>query len=379
MPPKQTREANKQPLHVTDDPSHPNFFHSPTLERGRNDPAPVQAALNRLNVNDPPTVGGVASPTSVQDSQLESATGGRVASMTLHMPPDVTNDTHIIAVLGIKPRWASPRDDGWLLSDFLAFWLLLNGLTNSQTWLHCLDLDKLVREHEQYLHGSPFKERKVVLNAQMLPKIKTAPNSPRYIAGASLRQTFLDAVTTECKIAHEKKHNVLILMFGHGEEDSKGIDIGVGTYKTLKLNALKENLRGFSEARITIFSTPCFSGGWSCIPDVRALNSTMMAPGTGKFSKSWNYSFSYGRASGSMFTSAVVEKFISLSPGNTLLDAAEEEERTEEKQITQEETYGEFCSSVYNTLLTNLDRRGLEHEITFSAQDDNWSSYFSQR
>ena len=62
-----------------------------------------------------------------------------------------------------------------------------------------------------------------------------------------------------------------------------------------------------------------------------------------------------------MFASAVIEKLISLSPGETLLDAAEEEDRTEETQIAQEETYDEFCSSIYETLLRDLDRRGLEH------------------
>ncbi|KAL8830034.1 MAG: hypothetical protein Q9191_001673 [Dirinaria sp. TL-2023a] len=94
-----------------------------------------------------------------------------------------------------------------------------------------------------------------------------------------------------------------------------------------------------------------------------------MAAGPHEVSKSWNYSFSYGRASESMFTSAVIQKLTSLSPGKTLLDAAEEEDevvqRPEEKIVAQEETYGEFCSSIYNTLLRDVDRRGLEHGYWF--------------
>ena len=117
-------------------------------------------------------------------------------------------------------------------------------MTNSQTWLHCLNLDKLISEHKRYLHGSPFKERKEVLNAEMLPKIKTAGNAPRYIAGMGIKKAFTDAIMSECKIANEKKHNVLILMFGHGQEKDQGIDIGVATQKTLKLKTFSKNLEG---------------------------------------------------------------------------------------------------------------------------------------
>ena len=105
----------------------------------------------------------------------------------------------------------------------------------------------------------------------------------------------------------------------------------------------------------------------------------MMAAGQEKKSRSWIYSYSFGRASGSMFTSAVVTKLTTLSTGKTLVDAGDEEDLTEEELKAQEETYADFCSGVYQTLLRDVDRRGLQHDITFSAQHDSWSSYFSQR
>jgi len=78
MPPK--REPNQQPKHVTDDPTHPNFFfHSNTLEKSRNDPAPVQAALSRLKVDDPSTFGGVSSA-----SMSSSSAAPRLDSFTVH-------------------------------------------------------------------------------------------------------------------------------------------------------------------------------------------------------------------------------------------------------------------------------------------------------
>ena len=373
MPPDK-RSPNKQPLHVTDDKSHPNYFyHVKQQEKGRNDPAPIQEALSRLNINDPTTFGGFSS---------SSVSGGpKPDSFTVHMPPDVSRETHIIAVLGIEKKWASPRDDGWFLSDFLAFWHLLHGSTVSQTWMHSVDLKDCVDTYERYLHGNPFKERKVVLNAEILQSFSKpdTKHAPRYYAGPSIKKDFQQKVFSECKIAQENKRNVLVLMFGHGDLEGNGICIGNLTQKTLKLSAFVKNLKGFEDTRITVLSTACFSGGWSCAPDLRAFSSTIMAAGPKKASHSWNYSCSFGRADGSMFTSAVVNKLTSLSPGRTLLDAAEEENIPLEKVEAQEESYAKFCSTIYQTLLSDVDRRGLQHEISFSAQGDNWSDFFSHR
>jgi len=229
------------------------------------------------------------------------------------------------------------------------------------------------------LHGSPFKERKVILDKAILQNVKAAKHAPQRVWGMEIKKAFTTTVMNECKTAHENKRNVLILMFGHGDSRHNGIDIGELIMKTLKIKDLKKNLKGFSDARITILSTACFSGGWSCIPDLGDVTSTMMAAGKEKPSKSWNYSFSYGRASGSMFTTAVVSKLTSLSPGISLPEAAEDENYPVEKREAQEGTYGDFCSTIFEALLRDIDRRGLEHEITFSAQGDSWNSCFSQR
>lgn len=368
----QERKPRQQPKHITNDSTNPNYFlHSETKDR--NNPIAIQTALSKLEIDDPSTFGGVSSinpPVQKLDSFIT------------HTPPDVEQETHVVAVLGIESKWASPRDDGWFLSDFLAFWHLLNGLTVSQTWLHCLDLPKCVRNYERYLHGSPFKERKEVLNAEILKTFSDGnlKQVPKRVGGISLKRAFIDKVMSECKIAHEKGRNVLILIFGHGDYGNKGIEIGESALnKTLKVDDFVKNLQSFSKARITIISTACFSGGWSCIPDLRALSSTMMAAGQEKKSRSWMYSYSFGRASGSMFTSAVVTKLITLSAGKTLVDAYDEEDHTEEELRVQDQTYADFCSGVYQTLLRDLDRRGLQHDITFSAQQDSWNSYFSQR
>jgi hypothetical protein len=44
---------------------------------------------------------------------------------TARCPPDVQRNTRIIAVCGISEATASPKDDGWFLSDFFLFHHLL--------------------------------------------------------------------------------------------------------------------------------------------------------------------------------------------------------------------------------------------------------------
>ena len=61
-------------------------------------------------------------------------------------------------------------------------------------------------------------------------------------------------------ITQEQKHNVLLLMFGHGDLEGNGIMIGNMTQTTLKLSAFVKNLKGFEDSRITVLSTACFLG-----------------------------------------------------------------------------------------------------------------------
>jgi len=81
-----------------------------------------------------------------------------------------------------------------------------------------------------------------------------------------------------------------------------------------------------------------------------------------------------------MFTTAVVSKLTSLSPGITLAEAAEDEDHPTEKIEAQEEANNDFYRTVFETLLRDIDdRRGLEHRVTFSAQSDSRDTCFSQR
>ena len=67
------------------------------------------------------------------------------------------------------------------------------------------------------------------------------------------------------------------------------------------------------------------------------------------------------------------------STGKLLGDADDDDEKDVELTDEQEESYAEFARSAYDALLRDVDRRGYEHNITFSSQDDAWSMCWRER
>ena len=119
-----------------------------------NDPGKLSTALQNIQLGKPQTHGRVL---------LDKANEKRLyPEFNTHTPPDITPNTTILAVLGIDPREAAPNRDGWFLSDFFAFYHMFRGPTKNQIWMHGLDLEELVATHGRYLHGNPFKGRKIV-------------------------------------------------------------------------------------------------------------------------------------------------------------------------------------------------------------------------
>ena len=78
----------------------------------------------------------------------------------VHTPPNISKNTRIITALGVTEHSASHSKDSWLISDFFAFWHLLQGLTDAQAWIHCLDLDESQMRDAMYVHHcnqSPYR------------------------------------------------------------------------------------------------------------------------------------------------------------------------------------------------------------------------------
>jgi hypothetical protein len=323
----------------------------------------LRKSLAKLQIGKPETSGG-----HFRDPSNKKITYKR---FNTHTPPDVTHKTRIIAILGIDPAKAAPNKDGWLVSDFLAFWHLLHGMTEKQSWFHALDLEALVKAHTEYLHGNPYKSRKVVLNDKILERVQSGPHVPEKIKFGqnNMKRTFLKQLKDDCQAAEKAGENVLLLMFGHGDRDANGIVLGEGYAKELKLKEFRSALSK-STAKVTLLTTHCYAGGWTCDPDLNI--SAMTAAGPKRPSHSWRFSGSCGRACESMFATTVIEKLMrDSSAKNQKLDDPETDE--------QEESIAELSRVVYEILLSDVDRRGFLHDMTFRAEDDAWSMCWRER
>lgn len=340
-----------------------------SVEEDPNDAGALRKALTNMRVGEPETFGGIFQSETSQRRQYEQ--------FTTHTPRDITANTRVIAVLGITQETAAPDVDGWFLSDFCAFWHLFNGTTVKQHWIHCLDLDDLVKKHERYLHGNPFKARKVVLDVYILAKIQQASHGMEHHKPNQLRPTLKKLVRDECAEAAETGQNVLILMFGHGDRGNKGIWIGAGGSLTnvLQIKHFASAL-GKLQPKITLLTTHCYSGGWSCSPNLNIT--TMAAAAEHRKSRSWTASGSTGRVCESVFATALIEKLTVESKANPLRNPDEDPSDIDFTE-QQSESFAEFTRTVYENLLQNVDRRGSAHGITFSAQDDAWSMCWSER
>lgn len=165
----------------------------------------------------------------------------------------------------------------------------------------------------------------------------------------------------------------MILLLGHGDVNNYGIVFGTGDRATLKIDEFRSATKAF-KVSITTIATSCYSGGWTCNPQLNL--STTAAAGPKTESLSWRFSGSTGRACGSMFTTALVQKLTRIgATDKPLIDEDEDFELTE----NQEETYAEFTRTVYEHLLKDIDRRGYEHNLAFGAQDDAWSMCWRER
>lgn len=294
--------------------------------------------------------------------------------------PDVSVKTRIIAVCGITNivGYASPELDVWFVSDFFLFnHLLRKAPVANQIWLTCCEPKDLVEEYTRYAHGNPFRERRVVLEERLLNDIY-APGTLRVVAPNVLLDRFLITVKEECEAAVKNNQNVLLLVFGHGDQSTYGVTIGSNAVKTfhehtaprLRTNQLK--LAVGKKAQCTLLMTSCYSGGWAMRPD---LNLTIItAAGPEKESLSWKRSSSL-RFSGSIAASAICEAIFETEIKDTENKGKPE---MDDEELRDTETYAEMGCLIYDRL-KQTDRLYDQHHISFAAQDDEWTKAWRAR
>ena len=103
---------------------------------------------------------------------------------------------------------------------------------------------------------------------------------------------------------------------------------------------------------------------------------TMSAGGPNEDSLSWAASASLGRMCGSIWASAVLPALFKEPTSNSTEKA---DEILPENANEQRETFSSFCRSLFEYPFKKVDRKAIEHEITFSAQDDEWGMVWTDR
>ncbi|EKD17608.1 hypothetical protein MBM_04469 [Drepanopeziza brunnea f. sp. 'multigermtubi' MB_m1] len=318
-------------------------------------PERLAELLSRLKLAEqdmkPGTLGGI-----FNNPANDSVTFARDATC---VPPDVPKNTRILSFLSIWQSSASPTLDGWFISDFFAFYHLFQNLTPNQTWLHSLDLDSLIDDPKikRYLHSSPWGKRKVVLDRDILAKIKRGEyHELLKVKELNLRAKFVELLKERLKAASDNGENLLIMILGHGQADTGHLIVGDrGRPFTVK-NLIKK---------------------FKDVPDVPVMlaNDYNAVP----FLKS-----SIKRASGSKFVSAVTKTLTSNPTAKKSLEEEVEDMEDDEEigelsglsgQQLHERTdsYAELTGTSYEALAI-IDRRAYKHQISFKAQDNDWSA-----
>lgn len=300
------------------------------------------------------------------------ATGISNIGFITHTVPIVHHNSRIIGVCGVLREDSDPAADGWFLSDFFAMNYLMKGLGASQTWIATSSAEDLVVNYGEFLHGNPYRNRKVVLDEALLQRGEITPVT--VAAEFSLHKVTMDVLKKEYEIARLTGAPVLLLLFGHGDDRTYGVELGEDSI--LRIDDVRSVVG--DDIGLTIISTACFSGGWSAST---SLNAT--AAGPMSVSESWNESPSVRRRNcGSIYASALINALSDAS--SPLIESLNENSsitgsiQPQAPTATQTESFNEFARSIYDTLL-DLDRFGDKHDIRFSAQDDDWGASWTGR
>ncbi|KAL2063113.1 hypothetical protein VTL71DRAFT_6185 [Oculimacula yallundae] len=314
-------------------------------------------------------------------------------------PPDIQKNTRIIAVSGVIESRASPKQDGWFFSDFFLFYQMFRDRVDfpNQLWFSCCSPHNLISQHTRYVHGPEngvAGDRRIVMNKAMLPSNNMAAGF-RICEPKDLLERFLATLKSEIAEAAKTNQPVLVLVFGHGKENTSGIFIGCdqGGSEVLTNDRLASVLK--REVPTTFVFTSCFSGGWIMKPNSDEyfhtkpkFNHTFLtAAGAENESLSWDVSQTIGQqAGGSVFATCLINSMIIASGDSN--NEARSSELGEEKLIKlREDDQGDKFSSTFAALTSQVvqeckDRYGslwTNHKFSFAAQDDRWAEAWGKR
>ncbi|EPE27324.1 hypothetical protein GLAREA_03239 [Glarea lozoyensis ATCC 20868] len=306
---------------------------------------------------------------------------------TAQCPPDIQKGTRVIAVCGIPESMAAPDRDGWFFSDFFSFYQMLRSRPelSNQLWLSSCSPADLINKHGRYLHGPASGvpgDRRIVMDAKLLPDNEMEAGF-RVLKPKDLLERFLATLKSEIGEADKLGVPVLVLIFGHGEEDTSGISIGCEENGHYKLN--KSMLASVLNPKVqtTLLSTSCYSGGWVIHPNLSnhfdtkpALNLTIItAAGNENESLSWPVSQTAGRqAGGSVFATCLLEAIYTASDNGKLSMISEED-----CGVNLSDTMAGLTSNIITECEKRFGDLWKDHGFSFAEQDDLWEQAWGKR
>ena len=294
-------------------------------------------------------------------------------SFDSNCPPVITPDTIILAVCGPNDVGdnAAPDADGWFIADFYLFHHLFRNTTKHQYWLTCVKPEDLVRKYTEFVHGDPrSNDRRVVLDKTFAEEVRDVI----VFHPEDLLEKFLSHLANICRSSKDAKSPILVMIFGHGHEETFSINIG-GHSENVEL-CPKLDQAHFKQAihrhdnspNVALVTTSCFGAGWT---QTGLLDITAMAGSADKtLTLSWPRSESMDRCCGSKYAIAVAEALIRSEIRD--LDIFIEE------QMHQSSTYEALVDSINDTLGHEVVARP-DKNISFSAKDDLWGTEWRAR
>ncbi|KAK2812267.1 hypothetical protein FQN50_001625 [Emmonsiellopsis sp. PD_5] len=296
-------------------------------------------------------------------------------------PPDIPPKSRIVAVCGITDYndMASPSKDGRFFSDFYLFYHLLsppNIKTEAQSWLTTESPADLVKKYGEYAHGDPRGERKVVLEKDTVEQIRQSGRNLRVVdSRAALLERFLSTLREQASLAAERNEQLIVFVFGHGDQDTHGVYLGgegdsINNLPRLRMSDFRRAVG--LKVNVTLFTTACYSGGWLVQPNSNKETFVNMTGITGsgieQETRSWSYSRSVGRACGSSIASAVMQSIISI----------DEEKEIDRAEVRNHPTYMSLADEIFQTI-SKIHPLAGEQQVHFSAQNDEWEAHFGKR
>lgn len=242
----------------------------------------------------------------------------------------------------------------------------------NQLWITSEAPSTLVDRYGEYGHGDPNGERRVVLNRALLPEIESAGNM-RVFTRTDLLEGFMRIFKAECNMAAALNQPVLLMVFGHGDEDTYGVSIGGGGDPIHAPRLLTKQIVACVQGlhiSLAMMSTSYYSGGWILRPEFNISVLTAV--------DSAEESVSVGRRyHASVYATSVRRALVRLedeqatpshpSPSDTDLD---EDSST---------AFAELTSIIHSTLLHDTDRHGPSSHIQFTPHNDSWATEWRPR